>query len=530
MRLWRSGTRRTTAGLVAFVAAAMVLTACGGGGDGGSSATGAEVDPDATLRIMQGMSASLDPADAPEPAQLTFSTWPVYDRLLQVGPDSTYEPMLATEWEFTPDGKTVNLSLREGVTFSDGVPFNAEAVKANLDRGMAADKSALQGNLAPIASVEVTGDLTVAVHLKKPTTEILSALASNLGGIMISPKALKSGDLASHPVGTGAFTIESFKSGQQAVYVRRTDEDGIWDPKTGKVAKVVIMQQTSIESRSNALKSGQIDFGGWEGDASTYASQVSSGQIQTAPFDGVLSMVGMYFNPKVKPLDNVKVRQAINLAIDREAIVKAFAPVNQPRVQPWPEGLPGFEESREDAYPYDIEKAKQLLAEAGYADGFTIPGDFLAASNSNIDKAGEAIQANLAEIGIKIKLRTVDILTQITTYAGGKNPGQFMYISLPSIDAYSWLQRVFVNPVWNPSGTSPELIDQIEGTDDPTLSEEERATKVGAAIDYATENALFAPLWQGVGGYAASSKVKGLDTIDSVNGGVADLRNTWMTK
>ena len=527
MTLRRSGTRRGTRTLVVSVAAAMMLAACGGSGSSGGSDT---ADPDATLRIMYGMTASLNPADAGEPAQMTLGTWPVYDTLLQVGKDATYQPMLATKWEFTPDGKTVNLTLREGVTFSDGEPFNAEAVQANLDWAMAADKSALQASVASIASVEVTGEMTVAVHLKRPTTEILSALASNLGGIMISPKALTSGELASHPVGTGAYTIESFKPGEQAAYVRRTDEGGIWDPKTGKVAKVVISRIASPDAKVNALKSSQIELTTWDGDRSQYASQVSSGQIHTASLDGALNLVGMYLNPKVKPLDDVKVRQAINLAIDRDAIVKAFAQANQTRVQPWPEGLAGFEKSREDAYPYDPAKAKQLLAEAGYADGFTIPGDFVTSSNSNIDKAGEAVQANLADIGIKIKLRSMDILTQVTSYAGGEYPGQFMYISLPSIDAYSWLQRVFVNPVWNPAGTPPELLDLIEGTDEPTLSDEERATKVRAAIEYATDNALYAPLWQGVGGIASSTKVKNLDEIVGAYTGVANLRYVSMTK
>ncbi|QIX26528.1 hypothetical protein ncot_07860 [Nocardioides sp. JQ2195] len=476
------------------------------------------------------MTASLDPADAAEPAQMSLGTWPVYDTLLQVDKDANYQPMLATKWEFTPDGKTVNLTLRDGVTFSDGTPFNAEAVKANLDHSMAADGSALQANLTMVASVEATGEMTVAVHLKQPTTAILSTLASNLGGIMISPKALTDGNLASHPVGTGAYEIESFKPGEQAVYVRRSDKGGIWDPGTGKVAKVVIARIASPDAKINALKSGQIDLTTWEGDDATYGSEVSAGSIQTAPMDGVLNLVGLYFNLKVKPLDNVKVRQAINYAIDRDAIVEAFAPVNQPRVQPWPEGLTGFETSREDAYSYDPAKAKELLAEAGYPDGFSVPGDFLVSNSSNIDKTGEAIQANLSEVGIEINLRSTDILSQITSYSGGKEPGQVNYMSLPSIDAYAWLQRLFVNPVWNPGGTSPELLELVKGADDPTISESDRATMVGAAVDHVTENALFAPLWQGVGGLAASSKVKDLDKIVGTYMGVANLRYVSMTK
>jgi peptide/nickel transport system substrate-binding protein len=476
---------------------------------------------------MYGMAASLDPVDAPEPAQLTFSTWPVYDTLIRVASNSSYEPMLASSWEFSEDGSTLELTLRDDVTFSDGEPFDAEAVKANLDRYMAADKTAVQANLMAVKDVEVTGEHEVAVHLNAPTTEILSTLSSNLGGIMISPKALKGGNLATEPVGTGAYTIESFKPSEQAVYVRRDDEGGIWDEETGNVARVEITKIASPEAKVNALKSGQIDLTTWDGNPNEYAGQ----QVQTLPLHGVLNMVGMYFNPKVKPLDDPKVRQAINMAIDRDAIVAAFVPEDAPRVQPWPEGLTGFDEAREDAYPYDPEAAKALLAEAGYADGITIEGDFLMSPNSNIDKGAETVQAQLAEVGIDIKLRSTDILAQITAYAsGGGHPGQFMYMSLPSIDPYSWLQRLFVNPVWVPGGADADMLAAIEGTNDPTLSDDERAAKVSAAIDIATEKALYAPLWQGVGGLAASNKVDGLEELASTNGGVANLRYVSVLK
>ena len=521
MRLWRSGIRQATA-LVAAVVAATALAACGGGGP---NAGGGTPDPNATLRIMYGMSQSLNPADAPEPGQMTFSTWPVYDRLIRVAPDATYQPMLATKWTFTPDGKTLNLTLREGVTFSDGTPFDAAAVAANIEYYRSADKSTVQTNVAMISGVETVGDHEVAIELKKPTTEILSALSNTLGGIMMSPKAIESGDLASHPVGTGAYVIESFRPGEQAVYKRRTDQGGIWDPKSGKVAEVVISRIAGPDAKVNALKSGQIDLTTWEGDPSTYAP----GQVQTSVLPS-LNMVGMYFNTKVKPLDNLQVRQAINYAIDRDGIVAAFAQANKPQVQPWPARLPGFDEAREDTYPYDPEKAKQLLADAGYPDGVTIPGEFLISKAAKIDKAGETVQANLAAVGITINLRSMDILAQVTEWPKGANPGQFQFQSIVSIDPYAWLQRLFVLPLWNPSGVAPELVGLINGIDDPTISEADRAAKIGKAVDYATDSALSAPLWGGVGGLAAGHKVQGLDDIGSTNGGVADLRYISMTE
>ncbi|GIH68059.1 ABC transporter substrate-binding protein [Sphaerimonospora thailandensis] len=524
---------RAAIGLCAALAAGTLLAGCGGASSSSSTSAatggGNTVDGNATLDIAIPVAQSLDPRQAPEPAQLTIATWPVYDRLLQVGPNAQYLPMLATKWEFSPDGKKLTLTLRQGVTFSDGTPFDAEAVKANLDAYQKADKTGVQANLADVAGVTVVSADTVELQLKKASTTVLSALASTLGGIMISPKALNNPDLATHPVGTGAYVIESFKPGQNVVYKRRTDEGGIWDPKTGKPAGVTISTY-SPEAMENAIKSSQVDVITWStGDKKPYQAQLDSGQLQAHVLPGVLNMVGVNIKQSVKPYDDVKVRQAINHAINRQAIVEAFQPANHPRVQPWPEQMPGFDAAREGAYAYDPAKAKQLLAEAGHPDGFD-GGEMLVARAGTMPAAAEAVQADLAAVGIKIQLRTVDVLTLVTEWAKAKNPLELMYMTLPSIDAYSWLQRLFINPVWTPAGADPQMVKLAEGVDEPSLTDEQRAAKVGEAIAHATDNALYAPLWQGVGGYVGTGKVRGLDDVASVNGGVADLRNTYLVK
>ncbi|GIH68082.1 ABC transporter substrate-binding protein [Sphaerimonospora thailandensis] len=524
--------RRGAIALCAALATATLLAGCGGASSSSTAATGSggdTVDGNATLDIGMPVPQSLDPRQAPEPTQLTIGTWPVYDRLLQVGPNAQYEPMLATKWEFSPDGTTLTLTLRQGVTFSDGAPFDAEAVKANLEFSQKADKTAVQAYLADVAGVKVVSADTVELQLKKASTTVLSALASTLGGIMISPKALNNPDLATHPVGTGAYVIESFKPGQSVVYKRRTDEGGIWDPKTGKPAEVTITAYSSLEAMDNAVKSGQADIVTWEGHKQPYQAQLDSGRLQTQPLSQALNMVGLNIKPSVKPYDDVKVRQAINHAINRQAIVDALQPVTTPRVQPWPEQLPGFDAARESAYAYDPDKAKQLLAEAGHPDGFD-GGEMLVAQTGALPAVAQAVQADLAAVGIKIQLRSLDVYAMVTGWAKAPNPIQLMYMTLPSIDPYSWLQRLFVNPIYRPTGADPELVKLIEGVDDPSLTDEQRAAKVGEAISYATDNALYAPLLQGIGGYVADGKVRGLDDFASVNGGVADFRNTYLVK
>ncbi|GIH68069.1 hypothetical protein Mth01_03220 [Sphaerimonospora thailandensis] len=533
----RSSRGRVVIAVCAALATGTLLAGCGGASSSSSSSSssaatggGDTVDGTATLDIAMPVAQSLDPRQAPEPGQLLISAWPVYDRLIQVGPDARYQPMLATKWEFSSDGTTLTLTLRQGVTFSDGTPFDAEAVKANLDAYQKADKTAVQASLADVAGVTVLSGDTVELQLKKASTTVLSALSSTLSGIMVSPKALNSPDLAGHPVGTGAYVIESFKPGQSVVYKRRTDEGGIWDPKTGKPAEVAITSYSSSEAMENAVKSGQADVITWSaGDKKPFQSQLDSGQLQAHVLTQSTNTVGLNIKPSVKPYDDVKVRQAINHAINRQAIVEALQPANRPRVQPWPEQLPGFDSAREGAYPYDPAKAKELLAQAGHPDGFD-GGEMLVAQVPGFSAVAEAVQADLAAVGIKIQVRVMDIYSLVTEWAKAPNPLELMYMNTSSIDAYSWLQRLFVNPLWRPAGADPELVKLTEGVDDPALTDEQRAEKVGRAVAYATDNALYAPLWQGSGGYVATGKVRGLDDVASVHGGVADLRNTYLAQ
>jgi peptide/nickel transport system substrate-binding protein len=529
MRQDRSTRRRRLALAVSGILVAALVAGCGGTSSSGNTSGSDEVDSSANLRIGYPVGQSLDPHQAPEPAQLLIGTWPVYDRLIQVSAKATYEPMLATEWEFSPDGKALTLTLREGVTFSDGTPFDASVVKANLENYMAADGTALQGGVADIAKVEVVDATTVKLDLKKPSTTVLSGLSSTLGGIMISPKSLAGKDLSTHPVGTGAYVIDSFQPGQSVTYKRRTDEGGIWDAKTGKPATVSISTFGNVDALSNALKGGQADLIVWSSETSAFKSDIDSGRLTHTVMDGVLNMVGLNFNLKKKPYDDPAVRKAINYAIDRNAIVEAFMPDTSPQVQPWPDGLPGFDEAREDTYTFDPAKAKQILKDAGYANGVD-GGELLVAATGRFSEAAEAIQANLADVGIKVVLRNTDVYALITQWSKGEGAAQLMYMSLPSIDPYSWLQRLFVNPVWSPSGADPEVVKLTAGLDDPAMSDEDRAARVGEIIDHTTEIARYATLWQGVGGFMASSKVKNLDDLASVNGGVADFRDVYLTK
>ncbi|MFC0863172.1 ABC transporter substrate-binding protein [Sphaerimonospora cavernae] len=501
------------------------LSACGGSSS--SSETGG-IDLDATLRTTYAGVQTLDPAKNTGSTAMMSNTWPVYDRLLQISEDGEYLPMLATEWTFSPDGKALTLKLREGVTFSDGTPFDAETVKVNVERykkePMSADASAI------IDNVEVVDDHTVKLHLTEASQQVLTAISSAAPGIMISPKALASEDLGTKAVGTGAWVVDSFRPGQQVTYKRRTDEGGIWDPDTGKVARIEIESRTT-DAAYAAVRSGQIDIALSNGNLAPLQPQIDSGQLIVRALKSATTTAAVYMNQTVKPFDDVRVRQAVNYAIDRDAIVKALVPTTSARVQPMASSVNGFDESLEKTYPYDPAKAKQLLAEAGHADGLEA-GTFYVANYAAFPDAAQVVQASLAEVGIKIDLELYDIRQLVTQYSKSKKPGSFHFLSFPGIEPGADLAFFLDNPLTLPGGVPDKIAQLIERIDDPTVSADERASRAAEVIRYATEQAYFAPLWQGVPGWVQSNKVHGVEEGKAFLGvlGGQDLRHAWISK
>lgn len=485
-------------------------------------------DRAATLRIGTVVASTLDPATAVEPGQALMATWPVYDRLLQLTEQGEYAPMLATSWEFSDGGQVLNLQLREGVTFSDGEAFDADVVKANIDR-FRSGKSVASQLTATITEVKVVDKHKVALRLATPTTTVLNALATATGGAMISPKSLAGDDLGTHPVGTGAYVIDSFKPGVSVSYKRRTDAAGIWDDKTGVPARIELMTY-GTDAGFSAIRSKQVDMVLGSNDTGSVQKEIDSGQLVTRRLPASLTMMSLYLNRSVKPFDDVRVRQAINFAIDRKSLVDAFGEGMSPRVQPYPKGIPGFDESLEKTYPYDPAKAKKLLAEAGHPNGLDV-GEFLIGQNGTLPQTAQAIQAQLAEVGIKMQLKNRDILQLITDYSKTNAPGMLMYLSTPSVEPASWMARMHVNPIWIPAGVSEEMKPLVGGLDDPNLSDADRAAKAAAATKVAVEQAYYAPLWQGNTGYVMSPKVRGVDAGELPYGVfVPDFRYVYLSK
>ena len=293
----------------------------------------------------------------------------VYDTLVHLTPDAKLEPGLATAWEWNATGDALTLTLREGVTFTDGAPFDAEAVRANLlalrDGG---GENAFM--LATLKDVEVLGPTKVVLHLSAQDPALVESLSS-VAGAMASPASLSAADAATHPIGAGPYVLDTAATVPGRQYVYRANPD-YWDAATVEFKTLTITPIADLSARLNSLRSGQVDA--ILADASVVKEAEASGLNVTAysvDWEGILIADR---NGKVLPaLADQRVRQAIAMAIDKKAVLE-FMRSNLGTVtsQIFSQNSSAFVPDLDQAYGYDPERARALLAEAGYADGFTL--------------------------------------------------------------------------------------------------------------------------------------------------------------
>lgn len=333
---------------------------------------------------------------------MTYLT-PIYDTLIRQLPNRTLVPSVATKWEYL-DAKrqTFKLTLRTDVKFDDGTPVDAAAVKANILDGEAA-KGAFSANLSNVQSIDTSGN-TVTIHLSDATPDLDLTLAG-VEGMLVEPSALGTKGLASKPAGSGAYTLDpSSVPGTRYVYKARP---GYWNPAAFGPATLNLVVLGDQNARLNALRSGQID-----------ATVVFSAQVKTARSAGItilkqplnINALGLQDRAGVKipELASKQVRQALNYAIDRPALAKALAfGYGQATDQMFAKSSPAWSAEANRMYPYDLAKAKELLAAAGYAKGFTIPvfsevqyGTFLEALDGQLQKVGVKLNITLATSGL----------------------------------------------------------------------------------------------------------------------------------
>lgn len=388
--------------LVAAISMALLLTACGGGGsdnDGGSSSGKADV-----LTTAIGFDIdSLDPA-----AQVTTSVMQLLkmsvETFTKMEPDGSITPSLATEWTTAPDGLSWDFKLRDGVTFQDGEPFDAEAAKFNFDRVLNPDTFKVAPNvLTVITSAEVVDDHTLRLNLKNPFAPLPAALSFPVSG-MISPKSAtvspNTQQQIQDPVGTGPYKLTDWKKGESVTFDRY---DGYWGDKPA-YAKQVFKIAPEGSSREALLRSGDADVIAAP-PASSLPTLDSDKSLKVVWSDTsyVIQMVLNTQSASQPLLKDERVRQALNYAIDRESLIKnvlfGAGKVLDGMV---PENVFGAC-AMDSPYNYDPDKAKQLLADAG-ATGMKL--SVVSPNGRYVQdyKVAEAVVGQLKEVGIKAEL------------------------------------------------------------------------------------------------------------------------------
>ena len=350
----------------------------------------------------------------------------VCDKLFDVTPELKIVPQLATGYEWAPDQRSVVIKLRSDVKFHDGEPFNAEAVKFNIERHINTTGSFRKAEIGQIASVDVINDTTVRLNLSQPLVPLLAALTDR-AGMMVSPKAARAlGDkFGTRPVCAGPYKFVERVAQGKIVFERFADH---WDKASIHIDRVEFVPILDSTARLASLRSGDLHM--IERASPTDLPQIRGDnrlKVVGVPELGY-QMIPMNVNngPKSKALKDVRVRQAIDLAIDREVLIQTvfnneYIPGNQ-----WVSPSNPYYNAKLPVRKRDVARARQLLKEAGQPNlAFTL----IVPPERDRQEAAQIIQAMLAEAGITMTIQTQENVTMLTNGRKGDFEAYFTFWS-----------------------------------------------------------------------------------------------------
>jgi peptide/nickel transport system substrate-binding protein len=468
----------------------------------------------------------------------------IYDTLLLPTDDGQgVRPGLATEWSVAEDGLTVTLKLREGIKFSDGSPITVEDVKWSLERASNPENGIWNFLLASLKSVATEGNDTVILSLKQPDPTFIAALT--VFNTAILPKALfeaapgandseKGNAFAEHPVGSGPFAFESWERGSTMKLVKNQyywdkGEDGQPLPYLDGITFEIIPDDAT---RILRLQSGEID--GAEFIPFSRVKELSNAQgmnMELFPSTRV-QYITLNVRPQLggqdNPLSNPKVRQALNYATNKEAIIQVVTHgVGKPMTSFMSTATP-LHTGETPLYPYDLEKAKSLMSEAGFADGFSTSILVLA---GNQDEVGisTALQQMWSQVGVKLEIQQVDNATRTEEYRNGtfhmrvsawtndiSDPSQITsyFAYSPTIDALH-------------TGWKNEEVDPLFEASQKEMNKETRAEQYARIQEIYNAEGPIVPLYETPYPVALRDKVKGFLQIPLGNN---IFRAAWKDK
>lgn len=497
---------------VAAAALMLVLAGCSGGGAQPDSTTPGALPAELVL-------GSITPPQTLDANNMNWGNQSVYAQALfdtLVRPATSgvdVEPGLATEWSYNEDKTVLTLKLRDDVTFSDGQKFTADVAAQNLLR-FRDGSSPQRAKAAGVVDATAVDATTLKITLAQADPAFILYLGQ-AAGLVESPANFTSADAATNPVGSGPYLLDASATVVGTEY-KFTKNPDYWDTQMPRYENLTVKVFNDPTSLLNALRGNQLDASAIN-DNSMLSQVTASGYTNHELYQ---SMVGLYLFDRggvVTPeLKDVRVRQAINYAIDAEAFLKTIGLGNGKLTQqPFRAGAVGHVDSLDSTYSYDPKKAKQLLADAGYPNGFTLNMPSTAAFPQALFPL---VQQQLADVGITVSY--TDVGTNIISeLLGAKYSVSYFQLQQDPEPSQLITFMLAPNATWNPfkydDPKADELIAKVRaGGDDAKKAAEELNT-------YVVDQAWFNPWYTGL-----TSFVTDADTTVTINEGNA-YPNLW---
>ncbi|MFJ6651510.1 ABC transporter substrate-binding protein [Microbacterium sp. NPDC091313] len=473
--------RRGPMVLASTAIAALTLAGCSGAG--GDSSSGETL----TLGLNTDWTG-WDPAKLISAGSLTWIEQGVWDHLLTCDATGAVEPGAAESFEVADQNTVFTLHLREGMTFSDGSDVDASDVAATLDYMIAngVNASQMEG-----VTTEAVDDLTVTLTAASPSPLVPGLLCTSFGVILPS-EVIESGNFSGTPVGSGPYTYDEASSTVGAEYVLQRN-DAYPDSETYPFDTVRVKVITDSTARLNALKAG--DIAGAQGSTAVVAEAESAG-LDNLKLNG--AWAGLLLTDRngtvVPALGEVDVRRAINMVFDKEQIASTiYQGLATPTAEVFRPGTAAYISDLKDPYPFDVDAAKSLMAEAGYADGFDIELPVVSDAGAALDPIYPLIVQQLGLLGIRAEIVTLSGPNAISDLLSGRFPMIFWPLGNQGNSYQDLMSWIVPDAVWNVQRASDprlqELLDQI-----PTADETESSVLQKQVNEFLIDEAWFAPM------------------------------------
>jgi 4-phytase/acid phosphatase/peptide/nickel transport system substrate-binding protein len=447
----------------------------------------------------------------------------LFDTLTVLDDAGKAQPKLALSWTPADDYRTWTFRLRPGVKFHDGTPFDAAAVKWNYDRQKdPANKCRCAAYITSLVGVDAPDPLTVVFRLKDPAVLLPETLARpGVNSAMHSPAAIKAkgADYTRSPVGTGPFVLRSWTAGDRVVVERNPD---YWDAGKPYLDRITFRPLPDAPSRFSSLMSGEVDV--IYHDESDHENLKKARRdrrftVHETPGNGSFPVIAM--NTKAAPLDDVRVRRAISMAIDRKRLSQVLTGgLARPALNPY--GDASWVKCSDDgALPYDPEKARELIREYGRP----VQVKYMVTASPRGRAIGQAMQQLWKQVGIEVELEQTDQAAFIPRAL--KRQYQLIgwrFVDFPDPDAQIYANLHSTSGFALANGGSPELdrmIERARTSTDPRVRTADYC-EIGRLVN---RDALWVWLFQNTAYAISKAKVKG---IPPLHGGITNVSGAWL--